>query len=85
MMEKGNIGLDFCKYLVLNNADRMLDMKFEAQICGILEQNSMSPKEVHHTMMFTATYPREIKMFAHDFLNEYIFLAVGRLVLPLRI
>lgn len=85
MMERGNIGLDFCKYLVLNKADRMLDMEFEAQICGILEQNSLSSKGVDHTMIFSATFPREIKMLAHDFLDEYIFLAVGRLVLCLRI
>ena len=33
---------------------------------------------VHHTMMFSATFPKEIQMLAHDFLDEYIFLAVGR-------
>ncbi|CAD7680856.1 unnamed protein product [Nyctereutes procyonoides] len=85
MMERGNIGLDFCKYLVLNKADRMLDMEFEVQICRILEQKSKSPKGVHHTMMFSAVFPREIKMIAPNFLDEYIFLVVGRLVLPLRI
>ena len=85
MMERGNIGLDFCKYLVLNKADRMLDMEFEVQICRILEQNSKSPKGVHHIMMFSAVFPREIKMIAPNFLDEYIFLVVGRLVLPLRI
>ncbi|XP_073919279.1 ATP-dependent RNA helicase DDX3X-like isoform X5 [Castor canadensis] len=84
MMERGKIGLDFCKYLVLDEADRMLDMGFEPQIRRIVEQDTMPPKGVRHTMMFSATFPKEIqgnlsaKMLARDFLDEYIFLAVGR-------
>uniref|UniRef100_A0A8D0GJ54 RNA helicase n=1 Tax=Sphenodon punctatus TaxID=8508 RepID=A0A8D0GJ54_SPHPU len=78
MMERGKIGLDFCKYLVLDEADRMLDMGFEPQIRRIVEQDTMPPKGVRHTMMFSATFPKEIQMLARDFLEEYIFLAVGR-------
>nr|XP_020027441.1 ATP-dependent RNA helicase DDX3X-like isoform X1 [Castor canadensis] len=78
MMERGKIGLDFCKYLVLDEADRMLDMGFEPQIRRIVEQYTMPPKGVRHTMMFSATFPKEIQMLARDFLDEYIFLAVGR-------
>ncbi|XP_024908177.1 ATP-dependent RNA helicase DDX3X-like [Cynoglossus semilaevis] len=29
-------------------------------------------------MMFSATFPKEIQILARDFLEEYIFLAVGR-------
>ncbi|MCQ8205803.1 DEAD/DEAH box helicase, partial [Vibrio parahaemolyticus] len=39
MMERGKIGLDFCKYLVLDEADRMLEMGFEPQIRRIVEQD----------------------------------------------
>uniref|UniRef100_A0A8C9AP69 RNA helicase n=1 Tax=Prolemur simus TaxID=1328070 RepID=A0A8C9AP69_PROSS len=78
MMERGKIGLDFCKYLVLDEADRMLDMGFEPQIRRIVEQDTMPRKGVRHTMMFSATFPKEIQMLARDFLDEYIFLAVGR-------
>ncbi|KAB0402897.1 hypothetical protein E2I00_013077 [Balaenoptera physalus] len=78
MMETGKIGLEFCKYLVLDEADRMLDMGFEPQICRIVEQDTMPPRGVCHTMMFSATFPKEIQMLARDFLDEYIFLAVGR-------
>ena len=62
---------------MLGEADQMLDMGFEPQIHRIIEQD-MPPKGVHHTMMFSATFPKEIQMLAHDFLDEYIFLAVGR-------
>uniref|UniRef100_A0A8D2JZ43 RNA helicase n=1 Tax=Theropithecus gelada TaxID=9565 RepID=A0A8D2JZ43_THEGE len=61
MMERGKIGLDFCKYLVLDEADRMLDMGFEPQIRRIVEQDTMPPKGVRHTMMFSATFPKEIQ------------------------
>ncbi|XP_062862076.1 DEAD-box helicase 3 X-linked a isoform X2 [Trichomycterus rosablanca] len=78
MMERGKVGLDYCNYLVLDEADRMLDMGFEPQIRRIVEQDTMPPKGVRQTMMFSATFPKEIQILARDFLEEYIFLAVGR-------
>uniref|UniRef100_A0A8C5C315 RNA helicase n=3 Tax=Gadus TaxID=8048 RepID=A0A8C5C315_GADMO len=78
MMERGKIGLDFCNYLVLDEADRMLDMGFEPQIRRIVEQDTMPSKGLRQTMMFSATFPKEIQILARDFLEDYIFLAVGR-------
>ncbi|XP_023656511.1 DEAD-box helicase 3 X-linked a isoform X4 [Paramormyrops kingsleyae] len=78
MMERGKIGLDYCNFLVLDEADRMLDMGFEPQIRRIVEQDTMPPKGLRQTMMFSATFPKEIQILARDFLEEYIFLAVGR-------
>ncbi|XP_047669290.1 DEAD-box helicase 3 X-linked b isoform X4 [Tachysurus fulvidraco] len=78
MMERGKIGLDYCNYLVLDEADRMLDMGFEPQIRRIVEQDTMPPKVLRQTMMFSATFPKEIQILARDFLEDYIFLAVGR-------
>ncbi|XP_058479435.1 DEAD-box helicase 3 X-linked a isoform X3 [Solea solea] len=78
MMERGKIGLEYCNYLVLDEADRMLDMGFEPQIRRIVEQDTMPPKGIRHTMMFSATFPKEIQILARDFLEDYIFLAVGR-------
>uniref|UniRef100_A0AAQ4RUS4 RNA helicase n=1 Tax=Gasterosteus aculeatus aculeatus TaxID=481459 RepID=A0AAQ4RUS4_GASAC len=78
MMERGKIGLDYCNYLILDEADRMLDMGFEPQIRRIVEQDTMPPKGVRQTMMFSATFPKEIQILARDFLEDYIFLAVGR-------
>ncbi|XP_030613700.1 DEAD-box helicase 3 X-linked a isoform X6 [Archocentrus centrarchus] len=78
MMERGKIGLDYCHYLVVDEADRMLDMGFEPQIRRIVEQDTMPPKGIRRTMMFSATFPKEIQILARDFLEDYIFLAVGR-------
>merc|ERR1719490_557687 len=57
----------------------MLDMGFEPQIRRIVEQDNMPRSEDgRQTMMFSATFPKEIQMLARDFLRDYVFLAVGR-------
>ncbi|KAJ6823764.1 putative DEAD-box ATP-dependent RNA helicase 37 [Iris pallida] len=66
------------KYLALDEADRMLDMGFEPQIRKIVQQMDMPPPGVRQTMLFSATFPKEIQRLASDFLSGYIFLAVGR-------
>ncbi|XP_014279436.1 ATP-dependent RNA helicase bel isoform X2 [Halyomorpha halys] len=78
MLARGRIGLENCRYLVLDEADRMLDMGFEPQIRRIVEKNSMPPTGERQTLMFSATFPKEIQILALDFLNDYIFLAIGR-------
>lgn len=78
MIDRGRIGLDYCRYLVLDEADRMLDMGFEVQIRRIVEKESMPKTGDRQTLMFSATFPSPIQMLARDFLDNYIFLAVGR-------
>ncbi|GAB1601053.1 putative ATP-dependent RNA helicase Pl10 isoform X1 [Argonauta hians] len=78
MLERGRIGLEYCKFLVLDEADRMLDMGFEQQIRRIVQRDNMPPPGSRETLMFSATFPREIQLLAKDFLHNYIFLAVGR-------
>jgi len=78
MLKRDRIGLDNCRFLVLDEADRMLDMGFEPQIREIVEGNTMPKTGDRQTLMFSATFPKEIQMLARDFLNNYIFLAVGR-------
>ncbi|EME79929.1 uncharacterized protein MYCFIDRAFT_141983 [Pseudocercospora fijiensis CIRAD86] len=78
LIERGRISLANIKYLVLDEADRMLDMGFEPQIRRIVEGEDMPPTEGRQTLMFSATFPRDIQLLARDFLREYIFLSVGR-------
>lgn len=77
-LERGKIGLSFIRYVVLDEADRMLDMGFEPQIRRIVQQSDMTGKGKRQTLMFSATFAKEIQILARDFLENYIFLAVGR-------
>ncbi|CAA6659058.1 unnamed protein product [Spirodela intermedia] len=78
LLERARVSLQMIKYLCLDEADRMLDMGFEPQIRKIVEQMDMPQRGMRQTMLFSATFPKEIQRLASDFLSNYIFLAVGR-------
>lgn len=78
MLERTRVSLQMIKYLTLDEADRMLDMGFEPQIRKIVEQMGMPPCGLRQTMLFSATFPKEIQRLAADFLSNYIYLTVGR-------
>nr|AGA35554.2 vasa protein [Cirrhinus mrigala] len=75
---RGKVGLSKLRYLVLDEADRMLDMGFEPDMRKLVGSPGMPSKEDRQTLMFSATYPEDIQRMAADFLKvDYIFLAVG--------
>ncbi|KAG8387353.1 hypothetical protein BUALT_Bualt02G0012600 [Buddleja alternifolia] len=78
LLERARVSLQMIRYLALDEADRMLDMGFEPQIRKIVQQMDMPPPGMRQTMLFSATFPKEIQRLAADFLSNYVFLAVGR-------
>jgi ATP-dependent RNA helicase DDX3X len=79
MIDKGVVALNNIKYLVLDEADRMLDMGFEKDIRKIVEERDMPGADYRTTLMFSATFPKDIRQLATDFLKrDHLFLKVGR-------
>jgi ATP-dependent RNA helicase DDX3X len=70
---RGKIDLSTVAYVVIDEADRMLDMGFIPQVTSILEQTPNA-----QMVMCSATFPREIQVMASKFLGSYTFLTVGR-------
>lgn len=62
LIERGRISLANIRYLVLDEADRMLDMGFEPQIRRIVEGEDMPGVTERQTLMFSATFPRDIQV-----------------------
>jgi len=79
MVDRGVVVLSSIRFLILDEADRMLDMGFEKDIRKIVEERDMPGPEYRQTLMFSATFPKDIRQLATDFLKPtHLFLKVGR-------
>ncbi|XP_076440930.1 ATP-dependent RNA helicase DDX4-like [Babylonia areolata] len=74
---ENTISLEKVQYLILDEADRMLDLGFEPDIRKLVDTMGMPPKSQRQTLMFSATFKEEIQRLASDFLNNYLFITVG--------
>ncbi|TKA62686.1 ATP-dependent RNA helicase dbp2 [Friedmanniomyces simplex] len=73
MLESGKTNLRRVTYLVLDEADRMLDMGFEPQIRKIIGQ--IRPDR--QTCMWSATWPKDVRQLASDYQNDFIQVNIG--------
>jgi len=75
LINRGELKLDRVRFVVLDEADQMLDMGFIEDIEYIL---SKTPKE-RQTMLFSATMPKEIMKLIKNYLkNDYVTVKVGK-------
>jgi ATP-dependent RNA helicase RhlE len=71
-LERGNVDFSQLEVLVLDEADRMLDMGFKPQIDQILRR---CPKE-RQTLFFSATLPNAVKSLAYEILKDPVSVEV---------
>ncbi|XP_063818384.1 probable ATP-dependent RNA helicase DDX4 isoform X7 [Pseudophryne corroboree] len=77
--KRKKIGLSKLKYLVLDEADRMLDMGFQEDIMKLLQNADIPSREERQTLMFSATFPAPIQSLAREILKtDYLFVVVGQ-------
>lgn len=74
MLNKKMVSLDVCRYLCLDEADRMIDMGFEEDVRTIFSYF----KAQRQTLLFSATMPKKIQNFAKSALVQPVTVNVGR-------
>ena len=73
-LERQNVVFDDLEVLVLDEADRMLDMGFAPQINRIVDQIP----SYRQTLLFSATMPPEVEALARKYLRKPLLVQVGR-------
>lgn len=69
-LNKQRLNLDICKYLVLDESDRMLDMGFDEEVHNIINRF----KRQRQTVLFSATMPQKFRDFAKARKSEIVLL-----------
>ena len=72
--EGGQLQLNQVMYLVMDEADRMLDMGFEPQIRKIVSGGIRPDRQ---TLFYTATWPKDVRKLAYEFLRSPVQVEVG--------
>lgn len=74
LLNKKTINLDICRYLCMDEADRMIDLGFEEDVRTIFSYF----KAQRQTLLFSATMPKKIQEFARSALVKPVTVNVGR-------
>lgn len=71
------LNLKQLQFLVIDEADRLMDLGFEPQLARIARL--LSSKDQHQSVLCSATFPPSVQRIAADFLKpDYYFISVGK-------
>eukprot|EP00752_Nemacystus_decipiens_P012786 g11323.t1 len=74
LLHSHKVHFDLCKYICLDEGDRMLDMGFDEEVQKIMNHF----KQQRQTLLFSATMPQKFQDFAKDVLVKPVLVNVGR-------
>ncbi|MDM5326076.1 DEAD/DEAH box helicase [Neobacillus sp. CF12] len=72
-IERGTLELDKIKYLIIDEADEMLNMGFIEEVEGIIKELP----ENRVTMVFSATLPKDVENLCHQYMKEPIHIDIA--------
>lgn len=73
-LKTNTISLSMVNMLIIDEADRILDMGFEDQLNTIFFNFDLVNKEKRQNLMFSATFSQEIRGIARKFMRDYYFI-----------
>lgn len=71
-IERGTLALERIKYLVIDEADEMLNMGFIEQVTAIIQQLP----EDRVTMLFSATFPEDVAKLSSKYMNDPVHVEI---------
>ncbi|KAJ3036316.1 DEAD-box ATP-dependent RNA helicase [Rhizophlyctis rosea] len=77
LIEQGRVSLAKARYLVLDEADRMLDMGFDPVIRRVVQDKDMGPSEERQVIIMAYDYPLTLQNLVKETLLDPLFLGVG--------
>jgi len=85
LLQNRYVALSQCRYMVLDEADRMCSMNYEDDLLHILKcmpedkQLGTAKERGRQTVMFSATMPSSVEKLAHEYLKDRILVSIGEM------
>ena len=74
LIKRGRLNLKSIKWLVLDEADEMLNMGFKEELDKVLE----ATPQTKQTLLFSATFPKEVESIARNYMNKPVEISAGK-------
>jgi len=74
LIKRGRLNLKSIQWLVLDEADEMLNMGFKEELDQVLE----ATPQTKQTLLFSATFPKEVESIARNYMNKPVEISAGK-------